>query len=234
MRLAKAFAAGRKNQGNHRQHCYLYVHLTLLGIDKLLIQETDSVADIPTDIPTDQITSLQINSCLDIPRRRISLTRTRTRLSFCLQSALPMNHPTGMSSVDGHGGGGLGIGIGNGNPSQQQQLQQQQYHHQGQPQGQQQYVPQPPQQYLQQPQQPQQYVPTQPQPQPTTSMSPQRQPQRNGPRANCDQVVFEAIAKAAEIVVASRCWIESDPALAAAQTGSGRFNLLVPEVKSVR
>ena len=51
MRLAKAFAAGRKKQGNHRQHCYykyLYVHLTLLGIDKLLIQETDSVADIPT------------------------------------------------------------------------------------------------------------------------------------------------------------------------------------------
>jgi hypothetical protein len=69
--------------------------------------------------------------------------------------------------------------------------------------------------------------------QPSNS-SPQRLPsQRSGPRANCDQVVFEAIAKAAEIVVASRCWIESNPS-SASQTGSGRFNLLVPEVKSVR
>jgi len=73
----------------------------------------------------------------------------------------------------------------------------------------------------------QQYVPPQNQ-----QASPQRQ-QRSGPRANCDQVVFEAIAKAAEIVVASRCNIESDPS-SASQTGSGRFNLLVPEVKSVR
>ena len=71
------------------------------------------------------------------------------------------------------------------------------------------------------------------------SQSPVSSPQRSngssgsGPRAKCDQVVFEAIAKAAEIVVASRCWIDGDLS-SAAQTGSGRFNLLVPEVKSVR
>ena len=59
----------------------------------------------------------------------------------------------------------------------------------------------------------------------------QQRQQRSGPRANCDQVVFEAIAKAAEIVVASRCKIESDPS---SSPSSGRFNLLVPEVKSVR
>ena len=47
------------------------------------------------------------------------------------------------------------------------------------------------------------------QPQPQQSQTQQRQ-QRSGPRANCDQVVFEAIAKAAEIVVASRCKIDSD------------------------
>jgi hypothetical protein len=35
----------------------------------------------------------------------------------------------------------------------------------------------------------------------------QQQPIENGPRAKCDQVVFEAIAKAAEIVVGSRCHI---------------------------
>jgi hypothetical protein len=34
-----------------------------------------------------------------------------------------------------------------------------------------------------------------------------QQPIENGPRAKCDQVVFEAIAKAAEIVVGSRCHI---------------------------
>ena len=74
----------------------------------------------------------------------------------------------------------------------------------------------------------QQYAPQQQHQQPQ-----QQRQQRNGPRANCDQVVFEAIAKAAEIVVASRCKIDSDLA-SASQTGSGRFNLLVPEVKSVR
>ena len=68
--------------------------------------------------------------------------------------------------------------------------------------------------------------------QPQQSQTQQRQ-QRSGPRANCDQVVFEAIAKAAEIVVASRCKIDSDLP-SASQTTSGRFNLLVPEVKSVR
>mmetsp|Transcript_21818 Transcript_21818/g.53951 ORF Transcript_21818/g.53951 Transcript_21818/m.53951 type:complete len:799 (+) Transcript_21818:238-2634(+) len=52
----------------------------------------------------------------------------------------------------------------------------------------------------------------------------------NGPRAKCDQVVFEAIAKAAEIVVGSRCWIENVPG----SNSSSRFNLLVPEVQGVR
>lgn len=54
--------------------------------------------------------------------------------------------------------------------------------------------------------------------------------EQNGPRAKCDQVVFEAIAKAAEIVVASRCWIENTPG----GNSSIRFNLSVPEVHGVR
>ena len=89
-------------------------------------------------------------------------------------------------------------------------------------------------------------------------------PVENGPRAKCDQVVFEAIAKAAEIVVGSRCWI--DPTTIAVQQqqqqqqfanqgghhnnnnnnnggngngqynggSSSRFNLLVPEIQGVR
>jgi hypothetical protein len=62
----------------------------------------------------------------------------------------------------------------------------------------------------------------------------------NGPRAKCDQVVFEAIAKAAEIVVGSRCWIDHIPSAAMGGGGalnssnSRRFNLLVPEVQGVR
>lgn len=52
----------------------------------------------------------------------------------------------------------------------------------------------------------------------------------NGPRAKCDQVVFEAIAKAAEIIVGSRCWIENVPG----SNSSSRFNLLVTEVQGVR
>ena len=55
--------------------------------------------------------------------------------------------------------------------------------------------------------------------------------QENGPRAKCDQVVFEAIAKAAEIVVGSRCWI--DPPISPG-TNTSRFNLMVPEVQGVR
>jgi hypothetical protein len=64
------------------------------------------------------------------------------------------------------------------------------------------------------------------------------QPSENGPRAKCDQVVFEAIAKAAEIVVGSRCWIEDGGKNGGSSSntgsGSGRFNLLVPEVQGVR
>ena len=65
----------------------------------------------------------------------------------------------------------------------------------------------------------------------------------NGPRAKCDQVVFEAIAKAAEIVVGSRCYI--DPSTVTVNqlnnnnnnnnnSSTSRFNLLVPEVQGVR
>jgi hypothetical protein len=56
----------------------------------------------------------------------------------------------------------------------------------------------------------------------------------NGPRAKCDQVVFEAIAKAAEIVVGSRCWIDHVPNGNGSISSSSRFNLLVPEVQGVR
>jgi hemolysin activation/secretion protein len=60
-------------------------------------------------------------------------------------------------------------------------------------------------------------------------------PLENGPRAKCDQVVFEAIAKAAEIVVGSRCWIDHiPPAVGGPSSSSRRFNLLVPEVQGVR
>ena len=60
----------------------------------------------------------------------------------------------------------------------------------------------------------------------------QQQPVDNGPRAKCDQVVFEAIAKAAEIVVGSRCYI--DDAGIQNKESSSRFNLMVPEVQGVR
>ena len=56
----------------------------------------------------------------------------------------------------------------------------------------------------------------------------------NGPRAKCDQVIFEAIAKAAEIVVGSRCWIEDGGKNFGNSGSSSRFNLLVPEVQGVR
>eukprot|EP00536_Pseudo-nitzschia_multiseries_P006758 jgi/Psemu1/16013/gm1.16013_g len=42
---------------------------------------------------------------------------------------------------------------------------------------------------------------------PSTTASRHSSSPSKGPRAQCDEVVFEAIAKAAEIVVASRCWI---------------------------
>jgi len=58
-------------------------------------------------------------------------------------------------------------------------------------------------------------------------------PSENGPRAKCDQVIFEAMAKAAEVVVGSRCWIDSGGS-AAQSNGSSRFNLLVPEIQGVR
>lgn len=76
------------------------------------------------------------------------------------------------------------------------------------------------------------------------------QPTENGPRAKCDQVVFEAIAKAAEIVVGSRCYIGGGENLGGGNNPFGgvnavinnnnngssgsRFNLMVPEVQGVR
>lgn len=68
---------------------------------------------------------------------------------------------------------------------------------------------------------------------------------KTGPRAKCDQVVYEAIAKAAEIIIRARCPISSDqknpaktstsPAAAASGgTSSTRFHLEVEEVESVR
>jgi hypothetical protein len=49
----------------------------------------------------------------------------------------------------------------------------------------------------------------------------------NGPRSKCDQVIYEAIAKACEIVVSSRVTHASD-------AGSSRFNLHIPEISQVR
>lgn len=47
-----------------------------------------------------------------------------------------------------------------------------------------------------------------------------------GPRSKCDQVIFEALCKACEVIVGSRATIVG--------TGSSRFNLQVPEVSTVR
>ena len=85
----------------------------------------------------------------------------------------------------------------------------------------------------------------------TRTMSRQQQP----PRAKCDQVVYEAIAKAAEIIVRGRCQVSSSTtnthsshitsSIGAAGvhsrrmggSGSGvssRFNLQIEEVDAVR
>ena len=76
---------------------------------------------------------------------------------------------------------------------------------------------------------------------------------RIGPRVKCDQVVYEAIAKAGEIIVRSRCDIPDHPpnrnnvtlrnsghgSSSSTSNGSGsgsgsRFNIEVGEVESVR
>lgn len=49
----------------------------------------------------------------------------------------------------------------------------------------------------------------------------------SGPRAKCDQVVWEAMAKAAEIIVGSRCPSSSS-------SGTSRFNLQLEEIPAVR
>ena len=80
-------------------------------------------------------------------------------------------------------------------------------------------------------------------------------PESNGPRAKCDQVMFEAIAKASEIIVNGRCaskqlgqyqhQLQQQQQQRGAMYGgsnympnngsnSSRFNLMVPEIASVR
>jgi hypothetical protein len=99
-------------------------------------------------------------------------------------------------------------------------------------------------------QQPQELYCQQQQPQQSTASSNTVTIETNGPRAKCDQVVFEAIAKAAEIVVGSRCWIDPTNLQQQQQqnlysinnsgngtssvASSSRFNLFVPEVQGVR
>lgn len=54
-------------------------------------------------------------------------------------------------------------------------------------------------------------------------------PDTSGPRAKCETVVYEAIAKAAEIIVHARC-----PLPLPEKPSSSRFNLHVPEIDQVR
>jgi hypothetical protein len=57
----------------------------------------------------------------------------------------------------------------------------------------------------------------------------------DGPRAKCDQVVYECVAKAAEIIVGSRTpYASSRLSQDFYKTNSSRFNLLVPEIDGVR
>lgn len=91
--------------------------------------------------------------------------------------------------------------------------------------------------------------PSPPHPYTVSTATTQLSIETNGPRAKCDQVVFEAIAKAAEIVVGSRCWIDptgqqqqqqqqlylvNNTAVSSNTANSSRFNLFVPEVQGVR
>jgi hypothetical protein len=75
--------------------------------------------------------------------------------------------------------------------------------------------------------------------------------EQNGPRAKCDQVIFEAIAKAAEIIVNGRTRpgynqhdiVSGGMAFGASRmrnttssvgSSSSRFNLMVPELANIR
>jgi hypothetical protein len=133
------------------------------------------------------------------------------------------SHPPTVSHGHGSGGGGGPFPVGNLAMHGQQQQQQQQHH----------------------------YPSTLPSHPTTATLIGNTTIETNGPRAKCDQVVFEAIAKAAEIIVGSRCWI--DPTNVAVQqhqqqqqhfynngngtstiASSSRFNLFVLEVQGVR
>jgi len=59
---------------------------------------------------------------------------------------------------------------------------------------------------------------------PNTTTTSSSSTNKTGPRAKCDQVVFEAIAKAAEIVVASRCWLGNGNRNTAGQGQQGPGN----------
>lgn len=64
-------------------------------------------------------------------------------------------------------------------------------------------------------------------------------PDTSGPRAKCETVIYEAFAKAAEIIVQSRCPLDGIDAAAIMSgnnkpSSSPRFNLHVPEIQDVR
>eukprot|EP00581_Thalassiosira_minuscula_P009640 CAMPEP_0183708664 /NCGR_PEP_ID=MMETSP0737-20130205/4890_1 /TAXON_ID=385413 /ORGANISM="Thalassiosira miniscula, Strain CCMP1093" /LENGTH=1325 /DNA_ID=CAMNT_0025936561 /DNA_START=489 /DNA_END=4466 /DNA_ORIENTATION=+ len=108
-------------------------------------------------------------------------------------------------------------------PNSQLQYQQQQQQMQHQMQQQQQYQQQQmqqPQMYQQQPQQYQHHLSPRPAYQRSNSMQHSyRGTSTSGPRAKCDQVIYEAIAKACEIAVRGRCTDLADDA--ATMMGSG-------------
>jgi hypothetical protein len=58
----------------------------------------------------------------------------------------------------------------------------------------------------------------------------------DGPRAKCDQVVYECVAKAAEIIVGGRTTYGSSRLSSPEfyKSNSSRFNLIVPEIEGVR
>ena len=62
-----------------------------------------------------------------------------------------------------------------------------------------------------------------------------------GPRAKCDQVVYEAIAKAGEIIFRSRCQVPTNNKNSnkrgngtSSSSSSSRFNIEIGEVENVR
>ena len=54
-----------------------------------------------------------------------------------------------------------------------------------------------------------------------------------GPRAKCDQIVYESISKATEIIVHGRCHVDNNKN-SSNNSGVSRFHLEVDEVDLVR